>query len=417
MKKLQPTRLAGAIAAIGLLLAGGVAQAQQTLKIGTLVVLEGPLAALGQDANRGIDLALEEFKNGIAGKKIEVIRESTNAKGDVAVTKARKLLDQDKVDLIVGPLSGGEGLAIKELAKTIPAKTFVNGTAAAQETTLRDPAPNFFSFSMDGAQRVAGLGNYVYDEKKYRNVAVVAEDYGFPYAQVAGFVTEFCRKGGKVPSRFWVPLGTKDYSTVIARIPKDVDAVFVVLGAADAVNFLSQYYQAGGKAPLIGGSITVDSIVLNSRGPFQQRVVGIPSASSSADENEDPKWKEFVRRYRAKFPDALPAPSSMAHGYYISMKAALLGLEKAGGDVSGNQDKLKAALRQLKFETPTGTYSLDQNRQVIADAFVTEVAKRPDGSLYNKVVKVSQQVNQTLGVPREEFLAAGPASRDNPVCK
>ena len=417
MKKRQVTQLAGAIAAIGMMLAGGPAHAQQTLKIGTVVVLEGALAALGQDANRGIDLALEEFKNGIAGKKIEVIRESTNAKGDVAVTKMRKLLDQDKVDLVVGPLSGGEGLAIKELAKTIPGKTFVNGTAAAQDTTLRDPAPNFFSFSMDGAQRIAGLGNYVYDEKKYRNVAIVAEDYGFPYAQVAGFVTEFCRKGGKVPSRFWVPLGTKDYSTVIARIPKDADAVFVVLGAADAVNFLNQYYQAGGKAPLIGGSITVDSIVLNSRGPFQQRVVGIPSASSTADENDDPKWKEFVSRYRAKFPDGLPTPSSMAHGYYISMKAALLGLEKAGGDVSGNQEKLKTALRQLKFETPTGMYSLDQNRQAIGDVFVTEVVKRPDGSLFNKVIKVSSQVNQTLGVPREEFLAAGPASRENPVCK
>lgn len=416
MKKLKQIPLARAITVATLTLAGASALAQQTIKIGTLAVLEGPLAELGQDANRGIDLALDEFKNGVAGKRIEVIRESTNAKGDVAVTKARKLLEQDQVDFVVGPLSGGEGLAIKELAKTVPGKTFINGTAAAQENTLRDPAPNFFSFSMDGAQRIAGLGNYVYDTKKYRSVAVVAEDYGFPYAQVAGFVTEFCRKGGKIPSRFWVPLGTKDYSTVIARIPKDVDAVFVVLGGADAVNFLNQYYQAGGKAPLIGGSITVDSIVLNSRGPFQQKVVGIPSASSSADDSEDPQWKEFVQRYRAKFPNALPAPSSMAHGYYISMKAALLAVEKTGGDAR-NQDKFREALRTLKFDTPTGTYSIDQNRQAIGDVFVTEVAKRPDGALFNKVVMVSKQVNQTLGVPREEFIAAGPASRDNPVCK
>ena len=286
------------------------------IRIGVLLVTEGPLASLGEDARRGMELALAEFEGKVAGRPVVVIREGTNATPDSALQKARKLVEQDRVDVLVGPLSGGEGLAIKAYAKTLPNRVFVNGTGAAQDTTLRDPAPNFFSFSTDGAQRVAGLGSYVYDTKGYRNVAVVAEDYAFPYAQVAGFVTEFCGRGGKIADRFWVPLGTKDYSTVIARIPASADAVFVVLGGADAVNFLSQYVQAGGKAPLIGGSITVDSAVLNSKGPFRKRMVGIPSASSSADEYDHPAWTKFVNAYRANDKHALPFPSSMAHGYY-----------------------------------------------------------------------------------------------------
>src|SRR5207253_236468 len=76
------------------------------------------------------------------------------------------------------------------------------------------------------------------------------------------------------PVKAWVPLGGKDYSSVIARIPKDVDALVVVLGGADAVNFLNQYEQAGGDKPLIGGSITVSQDILNYRGKRRDSLVG-----------------------------------------------------------------------------------------------------------------------------------------------
>lgn len=177
---------------------------------------------------------------------------------------ARKLVEQDGVTILVGPLSGDEGLAVRDYALTQPGVTFINGTSAAQDTTLRNPAPNFFRFTTDGAQWMAGLGTYAYDEKGYRSVAVVAEDYSFPYTQVFGFFAEFCAAGGTAESRSWVPIGTKDFSSVIAALPEDVDAIYVALGGADAVNFLGQYQQSGGTAPLVGGSITVDQTVLTS---------------------------------------------------------------------------------------------------------------------------------------------------------
>src|SRR6185436_8847009 len=119
---------------------------------------------------------------------------------------------------------------------------------------------------------VAGLGTYAFDKKGYKKVVTVAEDYSFPYTQVFGFMAEFCKAGGKVVDKFWVPIGNKDFSSVIAGIPDDVDAIYVALGGADAVNFLSQYEQAGGSAPLIGGSITVDQTVLGSKGKEKKYV-------------------------------------------------------------------------------------------------------------------------------------------------
>ena len=139
----------GAAAAAALM---GSAWGQETLKIGLLTNLEGPFAVPGQDGFRGADMALKE-KNGMAGgKKIEFVRGSSDGSPDSAVKAARKLVEQDGVQILIGPLSGDEGLAIKDYAKTQPNVTFINGTSAAQDTTLRDPAPNFYRFTTDGAQ-------------------------------------------------------------------------------------------------------------------------------------------------------------------------------------------------------------------------------------------------------------------------
>jgi ABC-type branched-subunit amino acid transport system substrate-binding protein len=102
---------------------------------------------------------------------------------------------------------------------------------------------------MDSAQWQAGLGDYAYRVKGYKKIAVVGEDYSFVYMQVMGLTVEYCKAGGEITKRFWVPLGTEDFASVISSLPDDVDAIYLGLGGADAVNFLNQYQQAGGQAP------------------------------------------------------------------------------------------------------------------------------------------------------------------------
>ena len=407
------------IAAAALAVAGPAA-AQNTIKMGGLATLEGAFAVLGQDSMRGMRMALEEFKYTAGGKKIELITGSSDASPASAIRATRKLVEQDGVQVMIGPLSGSEGLAVKDYAKTKPNVTFLNGTSAAQDTTLRNPAPNFFRFSTDGAQWMAGLGEYAYKVKKYRKVAVLAEDYSFPYTQVFGFLEPFCRLGGKAPvdARFWVPIGNKDYSSVIAALPDDVDAIYVALGGADAVNFLTQYQRSGGELPLIGGSITVDQTVLGSKGKIRKTVIGTPSAGPISDTWNDKRWAAFVAQYKKLFSKkgGFPSPSLFAHGYYLNTKAALLALDKVKGDLSDGGKKLRATLSSLKFDSPTGTVSLDARRNAIADMFLTEVVEGPDGNLVNKTIAVTKQVSQTFGLPYEQFLKYGPVSRTNPPC-
>jgi len=391
----------------------GTAVAQQPpVKIGVLATLEGPFAAGGADGMRGAELAIRERNGMVAGRKIEMIKASSDAKPDVAVNAARKLIEQDKVDILVGPLSGGEGIAVKDYSKTQPNNTFINGSSGAQATTLTNPSTNFFRFNTDGAQWMVGLGEEAL-KRGYKRVMIIAEDYAFPYSQVQGFMTEYCAKGGKVPIKAWVPLGGKDYSSVIARIPKDIDALVVILGGADAVNFLNQYEAAGGDKPMLGGSITVAQDVLNYRGKRRESLVGTLSAGPIADSIDTPEFKAFVASYKKNFPDGYPSPGLFALNYYINMKAALDALEAVKGDLSGGQAKYRETLAKMTVKTPVGDIRLDENRQAIGTTFVTEVVRDDKGGLYQKVVRAIPNVNQMLGQKPADFQIG---SRDVPNC-
>lgn len=415
MRKRKFVRTLAGAAVAAAFAATAWAQQAPPVKIGLLATLEGPFAAGGADGMRGAELAVRQRGGVVAGRKIELIKASSDAKPDVAVNAARKLVEQDKVDILVGPLSGSEGIAVKDYSKTQPQVTFINGSSGAQATTLVNPSPNFFRFNTDGAQWMVGLGRAAL-EKGYKRVMVIAEDYAFPYSQVQGFMSEFCRLGGRVPVKAWVPLGGKDYSSVIARIPKDVDALLVVLGGADAVNFLNQYEAAGGDKPMIGGSITVSQDVLNYRGKRRDSLVGTLSAGPLADAYDAPEWKAFVADYQKNFPvsaGGYPSPSLFALVYYINMKAALDALEAVKGDLSDGHKKYREALSKMTLKTPVGDVRLDENRQAIGTTFITEVVKDEKGNLYNKVLRKVDNVNQTLGMKKEEFKIG---SRDEPNC-
>ena len=129
----------------------------------------------------------------IAGKDVEIVGYGcADDTADKAIEETRRLMEQEDADIMIGPLSGDEGIAVANYAKEHPDKTFVNGIAGAQDATLKVQAPNFFRFHPDGAQWSAGLGDYAYNELGWKNAAIIGDDYSFPYTSLAGFVAEFC---------------------------------------------------------------------------------------------------------------------------------------------------------------------------------------------------------------------------------
>jgi len=401
------------------LLATSAAFAKEPLKIGFLATLEGTYTILGEDSKRGFDLAMKQIGHKIAGRDVEIYIGATDASPESALRAARKAVEQDKVDIIVGPLSGSEGIALRDYSKTQPQVTFINGISGAQETTLVEPSSNFFRFNMDGAQWGMGLGSYVYNKKGYKTVATVAEDYSFGYTNLLGFALDYCTAGGEITERFWVPLGTKDFASIIAALPDDVDAIYLGLGGGDAVNFLNQYLQAGGDANLIGGTIMVDGTVLNSKGRAKEVLIGTPSSGPQADTWKDANWQKFVKDYQDAWPPEkrFPSPSLLATGYYNSTNAMIQALEAVKGDLSDGHKAFRAALMKVQLDAPNGKIKLDGNRQAIGSNFVTEVVELADGKLATKLVSKIDNVNQTLGIDPKKFAEIGTPSRETPECK
>ncbi|MDO8878275.1 MAG: ABC transporter substrate-binding protein [Pseudolabrys sp.] len=411
--------LLSAVAVAALMLPGtAFAQSGGTIKIGILVALEGAFATGGADGVRNVELALKQVNHTIAGKKIETVVAPTDTKPDTTIRMARKLIEQDKVDIIIGPLSGSEGIAMRDFAKTIPDKVVINGISGALETTWVDPAPNFYRFNLDGSQWGYGLGSYVVKTKGWKKVATIAADYSFGYTNFMGFAVDYCKSGGDIVQRFWQPLGQSDFGGIIAQLPDNVDAIYLGLGGTDAINFLNQYQQAGEKTRLIGGTIMADQTVLTARGRAKDALKGTPTSGPFAADNKDPAWTSYVKLYQDGFPAAqrLPSPSLFGLGYYTATLAAIKGLEAAGGDLSNGQAKFKAALNKLELASPVGKITLNENRQATGTVFVNEVVDGPDGNMTSKMVAKTENVTQTLGMTTAQFKALGLPSRDAVDC-
>ena len=410
---------------------GGGEASGEAIKIGIFANNEGPFAPFeGQTwggamlplINRGATPVSEDPTKGvddavIAGHPIEFVYGGSDATPDKAVEEARRLVEQEKVDILIGPLSGSEGIAVANYSKEQPEVTFVNGISGAQDTTLKVRSPNFFRFHNDGTQWTAGLGDYAYNELGWRKVVTIGDDYDFPYSQIAGFVAEFCSIGGNITKRLWPALGEEDYSSFITQIPDDVDGFFMGVGGTGTVAFVKQYGQLRGNLSddIMGGIFMTDPVILKELG---SQVEGVVTAGMTAGDSQEPAYLEYADALGAAYPDLEGTASSVfAYGYYTAMEAVAQGLEQVDGDLSGDQGEFRDALTNLELDAPLGTIKLDENRQAIMDNFLQQIVadNNGDGVPDVKTIKTIPQVDQTFA----GFFSPDTPSPDrtNPECK
>jgi branched-chain amino acid transport system substrate-binding protein len=291
----------------------------------------------------------------------------------------------------------------------------VNGSSAAQDTTLKVQSPNFFRFGTDGAQWMAGLGAYAYNTLGWRKVVTIADDYDFPYTQNAGFVAEFCSLGGEVVQRLWPALGEEDYSSFIAQIPDEgVDGFYLSVTGTGTLAFVKQYEQLKGNLAekVVAGSVAVDPNVLAEIG---DRMIGVVSAGPVSGDSQDPAFLAYLESMKATWPELL-AGSLFDVLYYDAMEAVAQGLEAVGGDLSDGGAAFREALAGLALDLPNGHVMLDANRNAIADNFLFQVVEdaNGDGVADQATLQTVSQVDQTFA---GAFSADTPTpDRDNPEC-
>jgi branched-chain amino acid transport system substrate-binding protein len=341
---------------------------------------------------------------------------------DTAIKETRRLMEQLDADVMIGPLSGDESIAVANYAKQHPDKTFVDGSAGAQDTTLKVQAPNFYRFNGDGAQWNAGLGDIAYNKLGWRKAAVVADDYSFAWTSAAGFIAEFCAAGGQITKRVFPPLNTTDYSSYAQQMPTDVDGTFVAVGGAGLIPFLKAYEQAKGP---IDAKKFMGNLFWGTPGQFEQlgpRVAGAYiGGAGTAGDLDTPAAQDYatniIGHWFKKFPPggdaASQAPSTFTYGYYVNTWGLIKGLEAVKGDLSGGQKDLQAALAKVVLPAPYGEIKLDDNRQAIISVYDQQLYMN-GGKLAVKTINQIPGVDQTFG---GTFSATTPApGRNSPGC-
>jgi branched-chain amino acid transport system substrate-binding protein len=345
----------------------------------------------------------------------------SNDKADTAIKETKRLMEQLGADIMIGPLSGDESIAVANYAKQHPTKTFVDGAAGAQDTTLKVRAPNFFRFNGDGAQWNAGLGDLAYRKLHWKTAAVISDDYSFGWTSTAGFITDFCAAGGKVTKRVFPPLNTTDYSSYAQQLPTNVDGTFVAVGGAGLIPFLKAYEQAHGP---IDGKKFIGNLFWGTPGEFQQlgnRVSGayvggagtagdLATPAAKAYNSVVGKWFKTIPPFGAAAPQA---SSTFTYGYYINTLGLIKGLQAVKGDISGGQKKLQAAIGKVRIASPYGPLHLDKNRQAVLNVFYQQLFTK-SGKLAIKTVGEVPNVDQTFG---GTYSSSTPApGRSFPTC-
>src|ERR1700730_12370439 len=311
------------------------AAAQEELRIGLIAPMTGPFAQVGADMTNGFKMYLDGVNSNFAGAKVNLIIEDSQGKPDTAVTKAKKLILEDHVQMIVGGVLAPEGYALAPVS-TAEKTVYIASVPAADDLTQRQLGnyPYFIRTGWTSSQPHHALGQWACDQG-YKKVITVGADYAFGYEAVGGFQKAFEDCGGKIIQKILPPLGTKDFGPYIPTIKGDADAVFTLMVGPMVLQFPKQLRSAGYKKPIVGGGTSYDEFAL----PFMgDEVIGDVSALQYSAALETPKNEAFVKKYRAKYGKV---PSYFSETNYTSGKLINEEIKGARGNGPGAEPFIK----------------------------------------------------------------------------
>src|ERR1700733_10701044 len=287
---------AGAVLVSALAAPRVLAQANTPIRIGNINTYTGGLAYAGENNFNGMSLYFDSIDWTVAGRKIEIIKEDDQFNPQVGLQKAKKLVESDKVDLVVGIQASNVALAVLNYMKQQKAFYVVSG--AGTDAITWDRYPYLFRTSISAYQLSMPMANYVYDNLG-KEIVTAAADYAGGRDVMAEFKGPYVARGGKVLKDIWTPLGTQDFSAYLTDIKSINPAVtYNFMPGADYIRFIQQYTEFGLKEKMpFTGVTAIDSQPATALAKTAFRVI---SAGTDADTIDNPESKEFAASFKAK---------------------------------------------------------------------------------------------------------------------
>lgn len=364
--------LAAASALLATTVLPGTAFAQSgPIKIGVVTPLSGTYTPIGQQVRWGLELAAKDINaaSGIAGRQITLIFEDEEANPAVAVQKAEKLFQVEKVDFLTGTVNSGSTLAVAQLAER-------NNRLAATTVSFADSitgdkcSPNMFRVNARAEQQSVALAAWLEKEKPKSKVFYLGPDYEMGRSTVAAFKTNAEKSGAQSMGEVFAPLDSKDYTQYFGQIrAARPQVVYTSVAGNDTVRLLTQLQDFGMLSSLtvVGASGTVTSQNIGAIGAAAEGFATGVGYSTQIDTPENKKFVEAFRAANKADPDLYGADS---YGVLFAYKASV---EKAG---STDADKVRDALRGLTWKTPQGDKTIRAgDHQAMQPMYVVRVNK------------------------------------------
>lgn len=361
----------------------GICSAHADVKIGFTGPLSGPVAAVGQDQYDGFMLGIESLGKKLGGEAVTVLREDDQLKPELGNQIARKLIDRDKVDAIVG--LGFSNVLMASLPRIVESGTVAIATNAGPSPIAGSGClPNVFSMSWQNDGAAEAMGKYAQDSG-YKRVYLMAPNYQAGKDYIAGFKRFY---KGQVLDEVYTQVNQPDYSAEIAQLQAaGPDAVFVFYPGGMGVNFVKQFSQSGlMKKTALLSAFTVDGTTISS---LRDSAVGSISGAMWDVALKTPGNAEFVASFSKKYGRV---PSHYAAVGFDTAKLLDIALRKVKGNTS-DKTAFAAAVKSASSELQSirGPFRFNSNNMPVQNYYAFQTVK--DGG--NVTVK-------QLGTPLQE---------------
>lgn len=336
-------------------------------KVGLILPYTGTYAALGNAITDGFNMAIEE-----AGRTDEfsIVIEDTEAKPPVGLAKARKLVLQDKVDVMVGVVSSGVLGAMRDFVHQAEIPLIV-ANAGNNLATGENCSPYIVRVSFSNGQINRPMGTWM-AENGIKTVYTLAPDYSAGHQMIESFSAAFTDAGGKVVGSEFTPFGqTKDFGPYLTNAQASgADAIFVFYAGGGAINFVKQYGSFDIQTPLYGSGFLTSPLYVAAEG---DAAIGVRASLHYIPTLDTPENKAFVDAFMAKH-GTMPSEYSV-QGYDAAL-ALMAAVDQGGSD----SKSIASALPQVSYIGPRGALEIDPaTNNIVQNIYVYDTVMGSDG--------------------------------------
>ncbi|HYM02859.1 MAG TPA: ABC transporter substrate-binding protein [Stellaceae bacterium] len=361
--------------AIGLAAAAGPAYADEPIRIGLVLPFSaGPYVPIANEIADSLAMAIADSGGEVGGRKIEILKEDTTHKPDVAQAKAKKLVFEDKADVLVGPVASAELTALFDFANQSKTPLIIPN-AGDNEATGEHCSPWVVRTSFSNDQIVRDMGPWMI-KHGYKKVSLIAFDYAAGHQLMDGFKKGFTAAGGTITNEQYPPFGPiSDFGPYLGKI-KDAkpDAVFTFFAGPPATALVKQFSQFGLKdsIKLSGPGRLISPLNLAGEGDAAVGVLGVLNYVPAID---TPENKAFQKEFQDKFHRV--ASEFAAQGYDTG-KLIFAALKAVDGKTADKAALVKA-MHGVTVKGTRGELRIDpKTNNVIQNIYIYEAKKADD---------------------------------------